>query len=265
MLKLLISKIIFSCLFVIGFLTTNIMAQEIGYSIDATLNIENKSIEISQEIYFTNPGKERINILYLLDWINAYSDTKTPLAKRFSEDFNRKFYLSSKSKLGFTQIDTIKGIDYSLEWNRIEKQPDIIKVVLPKFLEPGETTTLILSYVIKIPDSKFTGMGINDNGRVYLNHWNISVAPYIKSSWLLTSNLDLNDFSGNPANYIITWHYPKDYFLNSNLLETKTTVDADNKHSVFNDNKRIQADFVFDTNQWANYTTYTYLERTTTI
>ena len=83
MLKLLISNIIFSWLFVIGFLTTNIMAQEIAYSIDATLNIENKSIEISQEIYFTNPGKERINILYLLDWINAYSDTKTPLAKRF--------------------------------------------------------------------------------------------------------------------------------------------------------------------------------------
>ncbi len=95
----------------------------------------------------------------------------------------------------------------------IEKQPDIIKVVLPKFLEPGETTTLFLSYVIKIPDSKFTGMGINDNGRVYLNHWNISVAPFIKGSWLLTSNLDLNDFSGNPANYVITWHYPKNYFL----------------------------------------------------
>ena len=43
MLKLLISKIIFSWLFVLGLLTTDIMAQEIGYSIDATLNIENKS------------------------------------------------------------------------------------------------------------------------------------------------------------------------------------------------------------------------------
>ena len=169
MIKLLVSNNIFSWLFVLGFLATNIGAQEIGYSIDATLNIEQKSIEISQQINFTNPGKERTNILYLQNWINAYRDTETPLAKRFSEDFNRKFYLSSKSKLGFTQIDTIKGIDYSLEWNLIEKQPDIIKVVLPKFLEPGETTTLFLSYVIKIPDSKFTGMGINDNGRVYLN------------------------------------------------------------------------------------------------
>ena len=257
MLKLLVSNNIFSWLFVLGFLATNIRAQEIDYSIDATLNIKEKSIEISQQINFTNPGKERTNILYLQDWVNAYRDTETPLAKRFSEDFNRKFYLSSKSKLGFTQIDTIKGIDYSLEWNRIEKQPDIIKVVLPKFIEPGETTTLFLSYVIKIPDSKFTGMGINDNGRVYLNHWNISVAPFIKGSWLLTSNLDLNDFSGNPANYEITWHYPKNYFLNSNLLETETTVDGVNKHSIFNDNRRIQADFVFDT---TNYFTTIKLE-----
>ncbi|MGY8966602.1 MAG: hypothetical protein ACKVHJ_05305, partial [Flavobacteriales bacterium] len=109
MLKLIVSNNIFSWLFVLGFLATNVGAQEIDYSIDATLNIKEKSIEISQQINFTNPGKERTNILYLQDWINAYRDTETPLAKRFSEDFNRKFYLSSKSKLGFTQIDTIKG------------------------------------------------------------------------------------------------------------------------------------------------------------
>ena len=247
MLKLLVSNNIFSWLFVLGFLATNIGAQEIGYSIDATLNIKEKSVQVSQQINFKNPGKEKTNILYLQDWINAYKDTKTPLAKRFAEDFNRKFYLSSKSKLGFTQIDTIRGIDYLLEWNRIERQPDIIKVHLPKFLKPGETTTLLLSYVIKIPDSKFTGMGISDNGRVYLNHWNISIAPFIKDSWLLSSNLNLNDYSGNPANYEITWHYPKNYFLNSNLLETETTIDSINKHSYFNDSKRIQADFIFDT------------------
>ena len=92
MLKLLVSNNIFSWLFVLGFLATNIRAQEIDYSIDATLNIKEKSIEISQQINFTNPGKERTNILYLQNWINAYRDTKTPLAKRFSEDFNRKFY-----------------------------------------------------------------------------------------------------------------------------------------------------------------------------
>ena len=67
----------------------------------------------------------------------------------------------------------------------------------------------------------------------------------------------MNDFSGNPANYVITWHYPKNYFLNSNLLETETTVDDVNKHSIFNDNRRIQADFVFDT---TNYFTTIKLE-----
>jgi len=44
MIKLLVSNNIFSWLFVLGFLATNIGAQEIGYSIDATLNIEQKSI-----------------------------------------------------------------------------------------------------------------------------------------------------------------------------------------------------------------------------
>ena len=65
MLKLFISNLIYSWLFALGFLATNIMAQEISYSIDATLNIEDKSVEISQQINYINLGKERTNILYL--------------------------------------------------------------------------------------------------------------------------------------------------------------------------------------------------------
>lgn len=242
-----VSILTFFWLFALTLLATSVFGQETKYIIDATLNVEKESIEVKQQISFTNQDSKKINFLYLQDWINAYKNTKTPLAKRFAEDFNRKFHLSSKSKRGFTMLDSISDIDHPLVWDRLDTQPDIIKVFLPKYLNPGDTIILSLSYVIKIPDSKFTGMGINDNQRVYLNHWNISIAPFIKGSWLLQSNLNLNDFSGNPSDYEVTWHYPENYFLTSNLIETETVIDNTKKHTSFTDFKRIQADFIFNT------------------
>ena len=139
-----------------------LIAQKTKYKINALLNTETKLIEVEQEILFTNPDTEKLNVLYLQDWVNAYKDTQTPLAIRFAEDFNRSFYTSLKSKRGFTTLDTLHNQTLSLNWERLVDQPDIIKVLLPQYLSPGETTTLTINYTIKIPDSKFTGMGIND-------------------------------------------------------------------------------------------------------
>ena len=55
MLKLIVSNNIFSWLFVLGFLATNVGAQEIDYSIDATLNIKEKSIETVSYTHLTLP------------------------------------------------------------------------------------------------------------------------------------------------------------------------------------------------------------------
>ena len=43
--------------------------------------------------------------IYLTDWSNAYSSVKSPMAERFVEEYDRSFYLSNKSKLGFTVIN----------------------------------------------------------------------------------------------------------------------------------------------------------------
>ena len=227
--------------------TSNLIAQKTKYKIDATLDSEERLIFVKQKIIFTNPDTEKLNVLFLQDWINAYKNTQTPLAKRFAEDFSRSFYSSAKSKLGFTVLDTVHSPSNPLVWKRLEDQPDIIKITLPEYLAPGATTTLTLNYTIKIPDSKFTRMGINDSGKVYLNHWNIVVAPFRKGKWQLQSNLNLEDYSGPASDYELSWHYPNKYHLTSNLIETKNNEVDSLKHTHFSDVDRIQADFVFDT------------------
>ena len=216
-------------------ISSSLMSQVYKYDIDATLDPNKKLININQKISFSNPFDRKINEIYLLDWINAYKSTKTPLAIRFAEDYNRSFYLSLKSKLGSTFIDSIFVKKMKIKWERLEKQPDIIKVFLPKNLEPNDTISFNLSYSLNIPDSKFTGMGISDSGLIYLKHWNIALAPIYKNNWLLHSNLNLEDYSGMPSDFNIIWNYPKNLYLTSNLINFSNTTSGEYKTSKIYD------------------------------
>ncbi|MGB0256940.1 MAG: hypothetical protein ACPF9N_06915, partial [Flavobacteriaceae bacterium] len=83
---------------------------EVSYSIDVTLNPENKQILVKQKVHI-EPHLLLSDTLYFNDWNHAYSSSKTPLANRFAEEFDRRFYLSTKNRLGATSIFEIKAKD----------------------------------------------------------------------------------------------------------------------------------------------------------
>ena len=60
--------------------------------------------------------------LYFTDWSNAHSTTKSPLAQRFVEEYDRSFFLTNKSKLGSTSISSITVNELETRWERLENQ-----------------------------------------------------------------------------------------------------------------------------------------------
>ena len=101
-----------------------------------------------------NNTSKALDTIYLSDWSNSYSSFKTALAQRFGEEYDRSFYLSKKSKLGYSKINHIGSQEKKLKWNRLENQSDIVRVILEKPLKIDELYKLNLVYLIKIPDSK---------------------------------------------------------------------------------------------------------------
>ena len=77
---------------------------QISYDIDASVDASGKKIQISQKITFESLSPMSTDTIYLTDWSNAYSSVKSPMAERFVEEYDRSFYLSNKSKLGFTSM-----------------------------------------------------------------------------------------------------------------------------------------------------------------
>jgi hypothetical protein len=138
-----------------------------------------------------------------------------------------------------------KGIS---SWSRLEDQLDIIKINLVNRLDSGEQIKINLNYVVKIPDDKFTGVGINSDKGVLLRDLFITVAPDYNDEWLLNSNLGFRDYSSLPSDYSFQWSYPAAYDLLSNLNEINTDISSDDtlKSSHFKDEGISSAEFIFD-------------------
>ena len=95
------------------------------------VNVEEKVLTIIQELTYYNQSNDTLTNIVLNDWTNAYSDKKTPLAMRFSDEFERSFHLAPEKDRGRTQNITI--IDQNkafLTWERDNNYPDVIQVRL---------------------------------------------------------------------------------------------------------------------------------------
>ncbi len=104
-------------------LNVSFSQNSINYSINASLLTETDQLIIKQNISFFNQN-DLMNKVYLNDWANSYSSTKSPLADRLVEEYTRSFYLSAKSKRGYTLITNIFINGSEAKWKRIENNPD---------------------------------------------------------------------------------------------------------------------------------------------
>ena len=216
--------------FLIIFLSLNsFVIGQTNYKLNVSLNLEEETLVVSQTIEYTNTSNEDLNSLFLLDWANSYQGAPAPLAKHLANQFNRSFYIKKNSKLGFTKIKSLNG-ESIFNWSRLPDQLDIIKIDLNKKLPIGKLIKIQIEYLVKIPDDKFTGVGINSTNGILLRDLFLSLAPRYNGKWLLNSNLGFRDYSNNPSNYQFNWEYPANYDLLSNLNEISNDTNSSSYH-----------------------------------
>ena len=104
------------------------------YDLKVRLDQNKKTLEVQQKINFQNNTNTKLKEFYLNDWSHAYSSSKSPLAQRFAEEYDRRFYLDSKSKRGQTTDLKIAINGKEIQWDRLAKQVDIIRISLDQEL-----------------------------------------------------------------------------------------------------------------------------------
>ncbi|TDE07348.1 aminopeptidase [Flavobacterium sandaracinum] len=195
------------------------------------LNSENKTLFIKQEITFFNQSKDTLKSIVLNDWNNAYSNKNTPLAKRFSDEFYRGFHLAKEEERGSTinLIITTSNQQF-LSWNRTDQNPDYVVLNLEEPLLPNQKIKFYLSYISKIPSSKFTKYGYNSNGILNLKNWYLTPARYENHAFIKNSNNNLDDIANGISDFEIDLKIPALLEATSDLKASKTIVEKEFKN-----------------------------------
>ena len=207
--NLLISLLIVVC--------CNTMWSQNEININATVDIETKTITVSQTITYKNETEDTLKEIYLNDWNNSYSTKETPLAKRFEEEFSTKFHLAKNEQRGYTIITSIKDDKKTtLEYNNLKAHPDVIKVILASPLQPHTSYTISLEYILVIPDDSFTDYGFTKNKDFELKYWYITPTVY-NGKWNYYSNKNLDDLFVPKCDIILNITHPLNYRATSEL------------------------------------------------
>ena len=186
-------------------------------------------------------SNDTLHEIYLSDWMNAFSDTRTPLARRFFEDYDRSFHFAREEKRGSTTINSITGdASEELTWERPPGQPDIIRINTEQPVAPGEKYVVNFDYVVKIPSDEFTRYGYQGKGNYQLRYWFLAPAVY-DNGWKVQSHLNINDLYLPPLDLNIELTIPSNLAAIS-ALRMKKIVPQEKKKTVY-----LTGDEVLDT------------------
>ena len=185
-------------------------------NIDATLNPSQKTLSIKQQITYKNTSEDTLKEIYLFDWANSFSSKTTPLAKRFSENYESTFHFEKDADRGRTTVEKIyNNSSIPLQWQRGEAV-DILRIIPEIPLKPGDNYTFNLEYTVKVSDDKFTRYGVNKLNDYKLRYWYIAPAVY-DGKWQVYSNKNTDDLFFTPSEFSISLHLPKHYTVTSDF------------------------------------------------
>lgn len=218
-----------------------------GLSAQNTINVNARlidslhTLEVDQEINFINTENRDLVSIYLNDWNNAFSTKSSALAKRFAEDYARRFHFAKDQERGHTTIESIKdSLDSDLKWDRPGLIPDLVRITLNEPLAPGDSVKINLKYKLKIPDDKFTRYGIDQEGNYKLRYWYLVPAP-LDNGWKLYSHKDLGLQYVKPYDIFISLDIPTEFYAASALDLLRTQTRQGYKNITFSGKDRVDS------------------------
>jgi len=219
------------------------------------VNSETKVLTVFQELTFNNSTNDTLTNVVLNDWNNAYANKNTPLAKRFSDEFERSFLLSKEKEQGKTSNITIIDQNQSLlTWERDENHPDVIQIRLREKLVPNQKITLTVTYSVKIPSDRFTGFGYGDKGKMNLKNCFLVPARYDNHGFVKYDNLNLDDSANALSDYDIEFKIPENLDLSSDLNEIqRETSNHQNKFHLIGKNRVVFTILIDDKREFEIY------------
>lgn len=200
--------------------------QYLHYSIDAQLNDKEKTITGSESIVYKNNSPDTLSYIWFHIYPNAYKDKSTALYQQIANDPGRKDKLKNYSHGSITKLAfTSNGLPAKTEPHPRQQYIDIIKVILPQPVRPGDSVTIATPFKVQLP-SYFSRSGFAD-GEFMACQWYPKPAVYDKDGWHEMPYLDMGEFYSEYASYKVNLTLPAEYVVSATgVLQTSQEVES---------------------------------------
>jgi hypothetical protein len=199
----------------------NYWQQQVNYTIDVSLDDKESALHAFEKIEYTNNSPDNLSFIWFHIWPNAYKDQNTAFAKQVLKDKDGKKMLKGLKDKGY-----IDSLDFKINDTRakIENHPDyndVIKVILPSPLKPGEKITISTPFFVKLP-TYISRMGHIDQSYM-ICQWYPKPAVYDSKGWHPIPYLDQGEFYSEYGSFTVNITVPSLYVVGA----TGTMQNAD--------------------------------------
>lgn len=185
--------------------------QQVNYSINVSLNDKAHTLDGFEKIEYTNNSPDTLRFIWFHLWPNAYKNDKTAYSDQALENGSTKFYFSNKEDRGY-----INRLDFRVnnQTASLEDHPqhiDIVKLILPAALPPGEKIIITTPFHVKLPFN--FSRGGHDGESYQLTQWYPKPAVYDHKGWHPIPYLDQGEFYSEFGDFDVKITLPDNYVV----------------------------------------------------
>lgn len=216
--------------------------QEVHYTINVSLNTTKGSLRGLMSLDYINHSPDTLDFIWFHIWPNAYKNNSTAFAKQVAQQ-NKS---DQKRTGGWGFIDslafTVNGMPSPIIAD--PENIDIIKLMLPAKLVPGERVSIATPFYVLLPPYS-SRMGYSENMFI-ITQWYPKPAVYDRFGWHPMPYLDQGEFYSEYGDYQVNITVPSQYVIaatgilqNEEELKSYKSIGKINVARTQQDNKRV--------------------------
>ncbi len=201
--------------------------QSLRYNFHVTFNQPEKSLDALMKLQYINHSPDTLSFIWFHVWPNAYRNDMTFYSDQLLENGDTRFYFSSKDQKGY-----LNRLNFRVNGTLavIQDHPeyiDVVKLILPKPLLPGDSITISSSFHLRLPFN-FNGNGYSAH-HFELRNWYPEPAVYDRHGWHPMPFLVQGGAYHEGADFVVEIEAPPAY-----LIAAGATADTISHSAVSN-------------------------------
>lgn len=197
--------------------------QKADYRMSVNLNPADHSLQGKASIQYQNNSPDSLAFIWFHCWPNAYRNDRTAFSEQLLRLNRLDFYFSADADRGYLNqlVMKVNGLTARLDQDPLNQ--DIVKVILPQPLPPGQSITIEAGFHVQLPRI-FSRLGYRQ-GFYAITQWYPKPAVYDFRGWHPMPYLDQGEFYSEYGNYDVTITVPDGYTI------AASGIQEDSSHS----------------------------------